>query len=152
MIDHKIELIHWTALQYRIAHLESVERDLDLSLRQPAGIMDLLQAVQPAEGQPEAAAPPQESWKYFKDMLHPDSQLWACKEKDIVMHSVNMMNKHEKRCSWWSQMNKHEKPTHASDEQAWENIDCSAERQAILSNQRGLFQVTCLSLKTLNLL
>ena len=39
------------ALQCRMRHLDRVERDLDLrqSLRQPAGIIDLLQAVQPAE-------------------------------------------------------------------------------------------------------
>ena len=39
------------ALQCRMRHLDRVERDLDLrlSLRQPAGIIDLMQAVQPAE-------------------------------------------------------------------------------------------------------
>ena len=37
-------------------HLDLVERDLDLAAQQPAGIMYLRQAVQPAEGQPEAAA------------------------------------------------------------------------------------------------
>ena len=39
------------------------ERDLDLARQQPAGIIDLPQAVQQAEGQPEAAAPPQASWR-----------------------------------------------------------------------------------------
>ena len=39
-------------------HLDRVERDLDLARRQPAGIMDLLQGVQRAEGQPKAAGPP----------------------------------------------------------------------------------------------
>ena len=34
-------------------HLDRVERELDLLLQQPAGIMDLQQAVQPAEGQSE---------------------------------------------------------------------------------------------------
>ena len=44
------------ALQDRMKLLDRVERDLDLALRQPAGIMGLQQAVQPAEGQPEASA------------------------------------------------------------------------------------------------
>ena len=44
-------------------HLDRVERDLDLALRQPAGIIGLPQAVQPAEDQravstgPDSAAP-----------------------------------------------------------------------------------------------
>ena len=60
--------------------------------------MDLPQDVQPAAGQPEAAAPPpppQESQKHFKEMLHRDSQLRACKEKDIVMHRANRRSDHD---------------------------------------------------------
>ena len=43
-------------LQHRMHQLDLAERDLDRARRQTAGIIDLPQAVQPAEGQPEAAA------------------------------------------------------------------------------------------------
>ena len=46
------------ALQGRMKLVDRVERDLDLARRQPAGIMNLQQAVKPAEGQLEAAALP----------------------------------------------------------------------------------------------
>ena len=68
-------------------HLDRVERDLDLLLLQQAGIMDLQQAVQPTEGQPEATAPPAGITKIVQRDAPPRQPTPSM--KDIVMHCAN---------------------------------------------------------------
>ena len=54
--------------------------------------MDLPQAVQPAEGQPEAAAPPARITKIVQidaTQTANSEAVKACKEQDIVMHRAN---------------------------------------------------------------